>query len=253
MKRAMTILGALAVLALTALPGVAAQTTNATCLSSYSFLYNSKGQSPCLVAAYAAGACAGGQFEVSALDDSELYTGPSVATADTNICLCSSIVYSLMSACGVCQNRPWLTWNSWDTNCKTVYLTVYPKDVPEDTVIPTWAYADVAVSGAFDPNVAMAVQSSIINSIPQPSHPNKPRKRQLEPYLRRQSRRKVVEYRCHSRRSRWRRSPLRLRITHFLRPSSTNQEGKEHGGAKTSFFSASGYAWLGTEFHWSLC
>ncbi|TDL21537.1 hypothetical protein BD410DRAFT_898873 [Rickenella mellea] len=157
-KRATMMAGAFAVWALAALPGAQAQTTNATCLSTYAFLYNSKGQSPCLVAAYAAGACNGGQYDVSALDVGEHYIGPS--TTLVNNCQCSSILYSLMSACGVCQNRTIITWSSWDTNCKNVYLTVYPEDIPSGTAIPAWAYVNVSQSDIFNPNDAMTLSAS---------------------------------------------------------------------------------------------
>ncbi|TDL21522.1 hypothetical protein BD410DRAFT_294557 [Rickenella mellea] len=146
------------VLALAALAGAQAQTTNATCLSTFDFLNNSKGQSPCLVAAYVAGACNGGQYDVSALDVGEHYIGPS--TSLVNNCQCSSIFYSLMSACGVCQNRTIITWTSWHANCKNIYLTVYPENIPSGTAIPAWAYADVSVLNVFDPNVTLVLKSS---------------------------------------------------------------------------------------------
>ncbi|TDL21355.1 hypothetical protein BD410DRAFT_301641 [Rickenella mellea] len=143
-RRTMPFVGTLAVLALATLRGANAQdTTNATCLSNYSFLYNSKGQSPCLVAAYVAGVCNGGQFNVPALIDGAHYTGP--LTSDANNCLCSSIFYCLMSACGLCQNGPVITWTDWTKNCSTVYLTVYPENIPSVTAIPAWAYVNFSV------------------------------------------------------------------------------------------------------------
>ncbi|TDL21524.1 hypothetical protein BD410DRAFT_294509 [Rickenella mellea] len=134
---------ALAVWVLATLPCALAQTTNAICLSAYAFLYNSRGQSPCLIAAYAGGACNGGVFDVPALDVGEQYVGPSTTLVDN--CQCSSIFYSVISACGVCQNQTIITWSSWDTNCTTVYVSVYPEAISTGTAIPAWAYVNVSV------------------------------------------------------------------------------------------------------------
>ncbi|TDL21359.1 hypothetical protein BD410DRAFT_789792 [Rickenella mellea] len=152
------IVGAFAILALAALHRAQAQTTNATCLSTYAYLYNSRGQSPCLVAAYAGGACNVGTFNVPALALDYEYFGPDQGFG--NNCLCSSILYSLLSACGVCQSHAIITWSRWKTNCTTVYLSVYPEDIPSGTAIPAWAYLDISTSDIFNPAAAQALQSS---------------------------------------------------------------------------------------------
>ncbi|TDL21525.1 hypothetical protein BD410DRAFT_840475 [Rickenella mellea] len=157
-KRATVIVSALVVWVLATLPGALAQTTNATCLSTYAFLYNSRGQSPCLVAAYAGGVCDGGPYDVDALDVGTHYAGP--PAAKVNNCQCSSVFYSLLSACGLCQNRTIIPWSSWDTNCKNVFVTVYPEDIPSSTAIPAWAYVNVSTSDIFDLNNARTLQGS---------------------------------------------------------------------------------------------
>ncbi|PAV24055.1 hypothetical protein PNOK_0112300 [Pyrrhoderma noxium] len=133
-------------------------TSNATCLSSWSGLYNSKGQSPCLVAAYLAGACTGGEYDVNALNAGEHYIGPSSSTA-TN-CLCSSVLYNVMGGCSTCQNGTIITWSNWDSACPQIYLKVFPEEIPEDTAVPGWAYEDPAdTNNVFNPTSALADSS----------------------------------------------------------------------------------------------
>lgn len=153
-------------------------TSNATCLVEYASvrvfvlmtelllmyydqLYNSRGQSPCLVASYLGGVCNEGgkshillcykcyiqndtDFDVSALLRGHFYQGPA-STQANNSCMCSSVFYSLIAACAICQNSTvvswvdqnvpflrclssWWTfvrWSSWTQNCDNSYLTVY--------------------------------------------------------------------------------------------------------------------------------
>jgi hypothetical protein len=89
--------------------------------------YNSLNQSPCKVAAYLASTCAGGSesfsfcvyehgpnssptaFTVTALGVGQEYTGPSVLGGG-DICKCNTVYYSLMSACGACQDALWIEY-----------------------------------------------------------------------------------------------------------------------------------------------
>jgi len=136
------------------LPVALAQSTAATCLTAFSWMDNSRGQNPCLVAAYAQGACTGGQFTVDPLAPDHHYTGPYVSEA--NSCQCSTVVYSLISACAVCQNRTIETWSAWDTNCTQLYLLQFPEQIPSGTSIPAWAYLDVVSTDTFSAAAAQA-------------------------------------------------------------------------------------------------
>ncbi|KAG6333493.1 hypothetical protein ID866_5596 [Astraeus odoratus] len=131
---------------------VTAQQSNTTCLSQYNWMDNSKGQNPCLVAAYVQGVCDGGQFTVDPLDPNTHYVGPYADEA--NDCECNTITYSLISACSICQNRTYIAWSSWSFNCSTVYPSIYPEDIPSGTAVPNWAYQDVVTSDSF--NVTLA-------------------------------------------------------------------------------------------------
>lgn len=115
---------------------------------------NSKVQNPCLVAAYVQGTCSGGQFTVDPLDPNTHYVGPYVDEA--NACECSTVTYSLISACSICQNRTYIAWSSWSFNCSTVYPG-YPENVPSGTAVPQWAYQDVITTDLFNVTLAQAV------------------------------------------------------------------------------------------------
>jgi hypothetical protein len=164
---------------LTSLAAIAAgqPSTNATCSPSFAWVSpgwfpfrcilshgvlqadNSKGQSPCLVAAYLASVCDDGctqfalkaeavasrnftVFLVPALpNELSSYQGPTVAQA--NQCGCSSVFYSLLSACAECQSGKILTyaqvslgrlfyllkyrasWSAFKANCNTVYVPMW--------------------------------------------------------------------------------------------------------------------------------
>lgn len=126
--------------------GVFAQSSNVTCLSSYGWMNNSLLQNPCTVASYLESVCWGGDFTISSLPPGTHYAAPTVAEA--NACECSTVTYSLVSACGECQNATFLTWSSWSYNCTQIFPQVYPYDIPAGTVVPNWAYLNV--TGGFD-------------------------------------------------------------------------------------------------------
>ncbi|KAG2356136.1 hypothetical protein BDR07DRAFT_1464207 [Suillus spraguei] len=131
--------------------GVFAQTSDVACLSSYGWMNNSLQQTPCLVAAYLDSVCSGGDYSVNSLPSGDHYAPPTASEA--NNCQCSTVTYSLISACGDCQNATYLTWSSWSYNCTQIYLGVYPNNIPSGTAVPNWAYLNVTTNG-FDPVAA---------------------------------------------------------------------------------------------------
>ncbi|KAL4067924.1 hypothetical protein V8B97DRAFT_2021726 [Scleroderma yunnanense] len=134
---------------------VSAQQTTAVCLSQYNWMDNSKTQNPCLIAAYVQGVCSSGQFTVDPLDPNTHYVGPYVDEA--NPCECNTITYNLIAACSICQNRTYIAWSSWSTNCTTIYPNVYPENIPSGTAVPNWAYQDVTTSDLFNVTLAQSV------------------------------------------------------------------------------------------------
>lgn len=127
--------------------------TNATCSSSFAWSFNSLKQSPCLVAAYLGSVCHDGEFMVPALaDDLSYYQAPTVA--QVNPCACSSVFYSLLSACADCQSGKVLSWSVFKANCNTVYPQIFIGNIPSGTAVPHWAYQNVTVDDAFNSTLA---------------------------------------------------------------------------------------------------
>ncbi|KAJ7581075.1 hypothetical protein C8J56DRAFT_256370 [Mycena floridula] len=145
MKTTLALLKLFSVWTLLTLPYVveADITSNATCLSSFKWASNACGQNPCLVAAHLQSTCVSGSYSLAALGPNSHYIGP--ARDQANPCQCSSVVYSLMSACAACQGQNYDSWNEWNVNCQTVYLAVYPKEIPINTSVPQWAYVSLEV------------------------------------------------------------------------------------------------------------
>ncbi|KAL0946688.1 hypothetical protein HGRIS_012875 [Hohenbuehelia grisea] len=136
---------------------VDAQATNAVCAASFGWASNSLNQSPCLVAAYLQSACIP-NFSVPALPSGNHYFGP--PPGGVNECSCSSVVYSLISACGACQNRTWADWGTWRTNCGAEVTNVgrFPRDIPGGTAVPGWAFMNISTTNnTFFPAVAQAL------------------------------------------------------------------------------------------------
>ncbi|KAJ3874309.1 hypothetical protein F5051DRAFT_97339 [Lentinula edodes] len=136
---------------------VTAQDTDAVCtLASLQWSFNTEKQSPCAVASSLLGVCSGGDYKVVALPDTDTeYLGPSIDAA--NPCQCNTVVYSLMSACALCQNGTTITWSEWITNCAPIYTTIFrfPKPIPDGLRVPAYAYLDVETQDSFDANAAM--------------------------------------------------------------------------------------------------
>ncbi|KAG7092708.1 hypothetical protein E1B28_009038 [Marasmius oreades] len=137
------------------LPWADAQSTDATCrLASLQWAQNSAKQSPCAVASSLRGVCTGGSYTVQSLPPGSVYLGPSIDTA--NGCECSTVTYSLMSACALCQNGTVATWKEWSANCRTVSLSTFPSSIPSNVLVPGWAYLDVKTNDIFNPEDAKA-------------------------------------------------------------------------------------------------
>ncbi|KZP08344.1 hypothetical protein FIBSPDRAFT_263950 [Athelia psychrophila] len=125
--------------------GVTAQHSEAVCLDQFDWMFNSYKQTPCLMAAFALNQCTSNNYDVPALPLNSYYD-PMLIDATT--CACTSVTYSLLAACGACQNNIWADWNTWKTNCtQSVENSLYPYNVPNGTEFPGWAYLDVTATG----------------------------------------------------------------------------------------------------------
>lgn len=140
-----------------------AQCTNST----YQWTFNSLNQSPCQMASFLGGVCNAGTFSVPPLTTGLVYIGPTPGEA--NGCRCSSVFYSLISACALCQSDQFLKWSAYNGNCSVPYLGIFPFDIPNGTKIPDWAYQDVSASDQFLPTAAQTVLS-----LPESTHTGQP-------------------------------------------------------------------------------
>jgi len=148
----MTILAVLTTLFLFSGSAVS-QISYAPCTTStYNWANNSLNQNPCEVAAYMEGTCNQGVFTVDPLLPGNEYFGPS-GVDNSNLCKCSTVAYSLVSACAACQEAEWITWSEWVTNCTKVFETSgFPNPVPDGTSLPQWALLDVTLENSWSPN-----------------------------------------------------------------------------------------------------
>ncbi|KAH9973128.1 hypothetical protein BGW80DRAFT_286726 [Lactifluus volemus] len=136
---------------------VLAQVYSPDCtVSSWGWTFNSIDQNSCTVAAYLQATCNGGTYNIPALPQGSSYAGPAAGTS--NACKCSSVVYSLLSACDACQGEPWLTWYAYSINCTKEYPALYfPNPVPAQTRVPQWALIDVTVEGNWNSSKSLTV------------------------------------------------------------------------------------------------
>jgi len=144
-------LGVFSTLLLAFAPSYAAA---ATCLTGYNWTYNSQGQSPCDLAASLLGVCVPAGGPLPSLPPGYYYVGPTLQSR--NECTCSSVYFSMLSACAVCQSRETLRWSAYATNCSTVYVQTFPDPLPVGVRVPNYAYLDVTIVDGFDPSLAQA-------------------------------------------------------------------------------------------------
>ncbi|KAI0650088.1 hypothetical protein C8Q79DRAFT_366009 [Trametes meyenii] len=138
---------------------VSAQGTSAVCTSNYDWMFNSKNQSPCLIASYLLAPCASGSLSyVFPLTSGEHYATPTSLSGSANPCRCNTVFYSMISACATCQGQGNFvpTWSDYNEFCSPVYIQQYPEDIVSGTSVPAWAYIDVT-NGTFDPISAQAL------------------------------------------------------------------------------------------------
>ncbi|KAH9483716.1 hypothetical protein JR316_0003192 [Psilocybe cubensis] len=131
------------------------------CLPNYEWSYNHQKNSPCDVASALLKECdpaAGSLQPLTSNASGDAYYDPTQAT-QVNACLCNTITYSLVSACGICQGQSYLYWHTWVDVCNnasvSVWLYNYPLPLPPGLDVPLWAYMDVttidyfSIRGAF--------------------------------------------------------------------------------------------------------
>ncbi|TFK59659.1 hypothetical protein BDN72DRAFT_944079 [Pluteus cervinus] len=150
--------------------------TNAECtnLPAAQWTFNSLGQSPCDVAAALGGVCNAGAYSIPPLAATQIYTGPTLALANT--CRCSTAFYSMLSACAFCQSGTYepvvFRWGLYSFNCTTNDGIGFPSPIPQGFAVPAYAYIDVtnpANGGTFNLTLAQADTSPESSAAPKPT------------------------------------------------------------------------------------
>ncbi|KAI0332517.1 hypothetical protein GY45DRAFT_1433180 [Cubamyces sp. BRFM 1775] len=152
MFNALSISVALLVSYVSTLQRVSGQGTSAVCQAAYSWMSNDKGQSPCLVASYLLSPCSTSAASwVYPLTPGYHYNTPTDDPTSATSCRCSTVFYSMISACATCQGLEIdvVPWNMYAQNCSTVYVSKYPDDIPSVISVPAWAYIDITRYGTF--------------------------------------------------------------------------------------------------------
>jgi len=165
------------------------QTSTVTCQVGFDWAENSLGQDPCQVTAYLVVPCSpdGPQSDTvkPLVGNSPTYQTPSPPTGSPGViadsCTCSSVLYSTIQACALCQGGQESSWKTWITNCTSsdTSLGFYPVAIPNGTAVPEWAYQNVSFYGVFNVNEAITIANQHLpengngtNSQPPGNKPN---------------------------------------------------------------------------------
>ncbi|KAI0280141.1 hypothetical protein BGY98DRAFT_372837 [Russula aff. rugulosa BPL654] len=109
-----------------------------------------------MVAAYMLATCYSGSYTLAPLSIGTTYLGPN--PSNSNGCQCSTIGYSLISACATCQDELTIYWSEYTLNCtSTQPPSQFPNPVPAGVYVPHWAILDVTSENIWNANESFAV------------------------------------------------------------------------------------------------
>ncbi|OBZ76312.1 hypothetical protein A0H81_03608 [Grifola frondosa] len=131
----------------------------ATCMTGFEWMYNSMGQSPCLVAGYLSVPCGfTNPNDIFPLANNKTFYAPTGGALE---CDCNTVAYSMLSACSLCQGAIVGSWTDYSSNCTNSSIVIgnYWEDLPVGTTVPAWAYLNVTVQNTFDVVAAQAFAS----------------------------------------------------------------------------------------------
>lgn len=161
-------IGTLFLVPLVIVARVYAQSTNIIeCIPEYQWSINHRNQTPCLVAAYLESACSGRPHQVNGIPPDTHYIGP--ISSDADACQCNTVTYSLVQACGGCQNRSqFISFTQWANNCPQeaiVPVGQFPRAFPDAVEVLSWAELNISqTNNTFNP--AAAAREAARNDLP---------------------------------------------------------------------------------------
>ncbi|KDQ18411.1 hypothetical protein BOTBODRAFT_143431 [Botryobasidium botryosum FD-172 SS1] len=139
---------------------VTGPTTTAVCQSGFDWMSNSKGQSPCLIAAYLGSACiSSGEFTVSGLTGPGNQYAEPTSTSYTE-CKCNTVYYDILSACAICQAGLADLWSDWILQCPKSMVLVGQFPYTPPTEVPAYAYYDPTSSNRFNVTAAQEIMTA---------------------------------------------------------------------------------------------
>ncbi|KAL5637222.1 hypothetical protein ACGC1H_001013 [Rhizoctonia solani] len=129
--------------------------TNVTCTNpNLAWSFNSLQQSPCLVASYLGSVCrADNTWRVPQLSGGSIY----YVSGSSTKCICTSVVWSLLAACSLCQGLDSSRWTVYANDCTIADTSppgIYPAAIPSGVAVPDWAYYDFVTAGVFNQVIA---------------------------------------------------------------------------------------------------
>jgi len=142
----------------------------ASCPSIYAWADNIQHMDPCKVASSLRDMCDGSLPPLQPITNhKDTYPGPSTKLQSESPCLCSSVIYALLSACSDCQGGRIESWSTWSTKCAKPLVDSFEKPLPANISVPSWAYFDVKSHPIYSPSSAsssaVALQATSTSSI----------------------------------------------------------------------------------------
>ncbi|KAF8523979.1 hypothetical protein JB92DRAFT_1494316 [Gautieria morchelliformis] len=117
-------------------------------------------------------------WSVPALTFGQAYKGPKMGVYSP--CQCSTMVYSVVSACATCQGAPGVDtscrWTDWKVNCSRNDISVsrFPPSLPSSLTVPAWAYLNVTAGAIWSANASLNSHDSAQYQDPTAKQDRKP-------------------------------------------------------------------------------
>lgn len=155
---------------ITVLRGTLAQSANCTRDIG---LKNSQGEDACAVGIKVGQICDPG-FTIPPITPGHFYGGPQAGRSTQ--CTCSTVYFTLLTVCGVCQGVDEIPWTTYNFNCSTKFESngnvseSFPVAIPPGLDIPHWAFTPLLQNGSIDPlRIQADTQPDVTGSAPSTS------------------------------------------------------------------------------------
>jgi len=132
----------------------------ASCPPIYAWADNIQHMDPCEVASSLMDVCDSSLPPLQPIINHEdTYRGPTTKLQSS--CLCSSVIYALVSACSDCQGGLIESWPTWSRNCTSPLVDSFDGPLPANISVPAWAYFDVNSDPLYSPSAASSSAAAL--------------------------------------------------------------------------------------------